>query len=91
MSKEEIIKLNLRLDRIEEKLLQCFSTNLNEKLAKKIAETNDIVKRLEYQLEKEKMKQRIEKLTEEKDKIEKEIQCLNDSIMQSEYRYYSGE
>lgn len=91
MSKEDIKELNLRLDRIEEKLLQCFSTNLNEKLAKKIAETNDIVKILEYQSEKEKIKQRIEDLTEKKKKIEEEILCLNDSIIQSEHRYYRGE
>ena len=91
MSKEDIKELKLRLDIIEDKLSQCFVRNLNENLAKKIAETNDIVKRLEYQAEKEKMKQRIEDLTDKKKKIEQEILCLNDSIMGLEHRYYHEE
>lgn len=91
MSKEEIIKLNLRLDRIEEKLSQCFSTHLNDNIIKRIVETNDIVKSMQYNTEKEKMKQRIEDLTDKKKKIEQEILCLNDSIIQLEHSYYSGE
>lgn len=88
MNKEDIKELNLRLDRIEEKLSRCFITNLNENLAKKIVETNNIVKRLEYQTEKEKMKQRIEDLTDKKKKIEQEILCLNDNMMCLEHDYY---
>lgn len=88
MSKEEIIKLNLRLDRIEEKLSRCFVTNLNENIVKRIVETNDIVKSMQYNAEKEKMKQRIEDLTEKKKKIEQEILCLNDNMMCLEHDYY---
>ena len=92
MNKEEIKLLNSRLDRIEDELLKCFKTNIvNDNLVKKILETSNIVKKLEYQTEKEKMKQRIENLTDKKKKIEQEILCLNDSIMSLEHRYYSEE
>lgn len=90
MSEKEIKELNLRLERIEYELSKSFKTNVvNDNLVKKIVETSNIVKKLEYQTEKEKIKQRIEQLTDEKKKIEKEILCLNDSIMSLEHRYYS--
>lgn len=90
MSEKEIKELNLRLERIEYELSKNFKTNVvNDNLVKKIVETSNIVKKLEYQTEKEKIKQRIEQLTDEKKKIEKEILCLNDSIMSLEHRYYS--
>lgn len=91
MNKEDIKELNLRLDRIEEKLSRCFSTHLNDNIVKRIVETNDIVKSMQYNAEKEKIKQRIEDLTDKKKKIEQEILCLNDNMMCLEHDYYSGE
>lgn len=91
MNKEDIKELKLRLDRIEDKLSRCFSTHLNDNIVKRIVETNDIVKSMQHNAEKEKMKQRIEDLTDKKKKIEQEILCLNDSIIGLDHRYYSEE